>query len=182
MISIQTRTLLRCSARQVTMPHDLRFREQFMKPRQDINHSFRLLRRTRIAWFTMFIQTTFIADADRTTVIRSRMCPHFEQEAMLRHGPILSDIKVVADVIETTALMVTSKLFHTIVLIASCSRAMQHQESHGVGRHYHLAVLQFREECAFIPHHLLPNTQRKFIINHPHFRKVISHFSFVISH
>ena len=63
MISIQTRTLLRCSARQVTMPHNLRFREQFMKPRQDINDSFSLLRRTSIAWFTMFIQTTLIADA-----------------------------------------------------------------------------------------------------------------------
>ena len=174
MISIQTRTLLRCSARQVTMPHNLRFREQFMKPRQDINDSFRLLRRTSIAWFTMFIQTTLIADADRTTVIRSRMCPHFEQEAMLRHGPILSDIKVVSDVIETTALMVTSKLFHTIVLIASCSRAMQHQESHGVGRHHHLAVLHFREECPFIPHHLLPNTQRKFIINHTNLSFLIS--------
>ena len=121
MISIQTRTLLRCSARQVTMPHNLRFREQFMKPRQDINDSFSLFRCASIAWFTMFIQTTLIADADRTTVIWSRMCPHFEQEAMLRHGPILSDIKVVADVIETTTLMVTANLFHTIVLIASCS-------------------------------------------------------------
>ena len=88
MISIQARTLLRCCARQVTMPHNLRFREQFMKPRQDINDSFRLLRRTSIAWFTMFIQTTLIADADRTAVVRSRKSTHFEQEAMLRHCPI----------------------------------------------------------------------------------------------
>ena len=61
MISIQTRTLLRCCARQVTMPHNLRFREQFMKPRQDINDSFRLLRRTSIAWFTMFIRKSPLA-------------------------------------------------------------------------------------------------------------------------
>lgn len=181
-MSIQARTFLRRSARQVPMPHNLRFREQLMKTSQYINDSFRLLRRTSIAWFTMFIQTTLIADADRTTVIRSRMCPHFEQKAMLRHGPILSDIKVVSDVIEATTLMAPSQLFHTIVLIASCSRAMQHQESHGVGRHHHLAVLHFREERALIAHHLLPNTQRKFLINHPHFRKVISHFSFLICH
>ena len=87
-MSIQARTLLRCSPRQVSMPHNLRFREQLVKPLQDITDSFRLLRRTSIAWFTMFIQTTLIADADRTTVVRSRMRPHFEQEAMLRHCPI----------------------------------------------------------------------------------------------
>ena len=87
-MSIQARTLLRCSPRQVSMPHNLRFREQLVKPLQDITDSFRLLRRTSIAWFTMFIQTTLIADADRTAVVRSRMRPHFEQEAMLRHCPI----------------------------------------------------------------------------------------------
>ena len=156
-MSIQARTLLRCSPRQVSMPHNLRFREQLVKPLQDITDSFRLLRRTSIAWFTMLIQSTFIADADRTAVVRSRMRPHFEQEAMLRHCPILTDIKVVANVIEATALVVTAKLFHTIVLIASGSRTMQHQESYGVGRHHHFAVFHFREECAFIPHQLLPN-------------------------
>ena len=87
-MSIQARTLLRCCPRQVSMPHNLRFREQLVKPLQDITDSFRLLRRTSIAWFTMFIQTTLIADADRTAVVRSRMSTHFEQEAMLRHGPI----------------------------------------------------------------------------------------------
>ena len=173
-MSIQARTLLRCSPRQVSMPHNLRFREQLVKPLQDITDSFRLLRRTSIAWFTMFIQTTLIADADRTTVVRSRMRPHFEQEAMLRHCPILTDIKVVANVIEATALVVTAKLFHTLVLIASGSRTMQHQEFYGVGRHHHFAVFHSGEECAFITHQLLPNRQRKFIINHPHFRKVIS--------
>ena len=130
MISIQARTFLRRSPRQVPMPHNLRFWKKLMKASQYINDSFRLLRRASIAWLTMLIQATLIADADRTTVIWSRMCPHFEQEAMLRHGPILSDIKVVANVIEATALVVTAKLFHTIVLIASGSRTMQHQESY----------------------------------------------------
>ena len=77
-MSIQARTLLRCSPRQVSMPHNLRFREQLVKPLQDITDSFRLLRRTSIAWFTMFIQTTLIADADRIAVVRSRMSTHFE--------------------------------------------------------------------------------------------------------
>ena len=47
-------------------------------------------------------QSTLIADADGTTVVRSRMSTHFEQEAMLRHCTILTDIKVIADVIEAT--------------------------------------------------------------------------------
>ena len=162
---IEARTFLRRSTRQIPMPHNLRFWKKLMKASQYINDSFSLFRCASIAWFTMLIQSTFIADADRTAVVRSRMSTHFEQEAMLRHCPILTDIKVVANVIEATALVVTAKLFHTIVLIASGSRTMQHQESYGVGRYHHFAVFHFREERTLIAHQLLPNTQRKFIGN-----------------
>ena len=85
---IEARTFLRRSTRQIPMPHNLRFWKKLMKASQYINDSFSLFRCASIAWFTMFIQSTFIADADRTAVVRSRMRPHFEQEAMLRHCPI----------------------------------------------------------------------------------------------
>ena len=156
-MSIQARTLLRCSPRQVSMPHNLRFREQLVKPLQDITDSFRLLRRASITRLRMLIQPTLVADADRTTVERSRMRPHFEQETMLRHATILADVEVVAHIIETTALMVASKLFHTIVLVASSSRAVQDQKLHGVSIHHQFAVLHSGEERAFITHQLLPN-------------------------
>ena len=165
-MSIQTRTFLRRSARQVTMPRNLCFREQLMKTSQHINDSFGLLRRASVAWLAMLIKSSLVTDADRTTVVRSRMSTHFEQEAMLRHRTILSDIKVIADVIEATVFMVTAKLFHTIVLVASGSRAMQNQEFHGVGRHHQFAVLYFGKESALIAHRLLTDRQREFFFNH----------------
>ena len=165
-MSIQTRTLLRCSSRQVTMSYNLRFREQLMKTSQYINDSFCLLRCASVAWLAMLIQSTLIADTNRTTVVRSCMSTHFKQEAMLRHRTILSDIKVVADVVEATALVVTAKLFHTIVMVASGSRAMQDKESYGIGRHHQFAVLHSGKESALIAHQLLTDRQWEFFFNH----------------
>ena len=73
-MSIQTRTFLRSSARQVTMPHNLRFRKQLMKTSQHINDSFCLLRCACVAWLVMFVQSTLVVDTDRTTVVLSRIC------------------------------------------------------------------------------------------------------------
>ena len=75
------------------------------------------------------------------------MSTNFQQLAVLRHRAILSDVEVIADIIKTTCLMVTAQLFHTIVLIATGSRAMQHEKSHRVGRHHVFAVLNSGEEC-----------------------------------
>lgn len=163
-MSIQARTFLRRGAGQITMPHDFRLRKQPVKTRQYINDSFRLLRRSSITRLRMLIQSTLVADTDRTTVERSRMRPHFEQEAMLRHATILADVEVVAHIIETTALMVASKLFHTIVLVASSSRAVQDQKLHGVGIHHQFAVLHSGEECAFITHQLLPQSIKEIFL------------------
>ena len=66
-MSIQTRTSLRRSARQVTMPHNLRFREQLMKTSQHIHDSFCLLRRASVAWLALLIQSTFVTDGDGAT-------------------------------------------------------------------------------------------------------------------
>ena len=124
--SIQTRTLFGSSPRQVPMPHDLRFRKESLQILEQINESRFLFSRHGVARLALLIKPSLIADADRASIIRSGMSTNLQQLAMLRHRTILSDIEVVADVIKATGLMVTSKLFHTIVLIASGSRAMQH--------------------------------------------------------
>ena len=154
-MSVKTRTFLRGSARQVTMPHNLRLREKLVKSCQHIIDASRLLRGKCIARFAVLVKTALIADADGTTVVRSRMSTHLQEETMLRHRTILSDIKVIADVIEAPLLVVTSHLFSTIVLVAACSRAMQYQIFHGVGTHHQLAVLHSGEECPLIAHQLL---------------------------
>lgn len=92
-MGIQTRTSLRCSARQVVMPHYLRFRKQLMQLIQQFDNTFSLCLGASIAWLAMLIQTTLVADAYRTAVVRSAMCPHLQQFAMLRNGTILMNIK-----------------------------------------------------------------------------------------
>jgi len=108
------------------MSHNLRLREDTMKPEQHIVDSFSLLRGQGVAWLALLIQSTLVADANRTAIVRSRMGTHFEQEPMLRHRSVLSDIEMIPDVIETPLLMVSSELFHRIVLVATGGGAMQH--------------------------------------------------------
>ena len=125
--SIQTRTLFGSSPRQIPMPHNLRFRKENLQISEKIHESRFLFSRHGIARPALLIQSPFITNTDRAFIIRSGMSPHLQQHPMLRHRPILSDIEVVADGAKATLLMITHQLFNTIVLIASGSRAVQHQ-------------------------------------------------------
>ena len=132
---IQTRTLLWSCPRQVPMPHDLRFRKENLQIPEKIHESLFLLNRHGVARVAFLIQTSLIADADRTSIIRSGMSPYLQQHSVLRHRSILSDVEMVTDVIKPTSLMVASQQFHTIVLIASACRAMQNKIFNVVSRH-----------------------------------------------
>ena len=76
--SIQARTLFGSSPRQIPMPHDLRFRKENLQISEKIHESRFLLSGHGVAWLAMLIQTTFIADADRTSIIRSGMRPYLQ--------------------------------------------------------------------------------------------------------
>ena len=132
---IQARTLFRSSPRQVPMPHNLRFRKENLQIPEKVNESRFLLSCHGVARLALLIEPSLIADADRASIIRSGMSPHLQQLTVLRHRTIPTDVEVVADVIKPTSLMVTAQLFHTIVLIASASRAMQNQIFYVVSRH-----------------------------------------------
>ena len=80
-----------------------------------------------VARLALLIAPSLIADADRASIIRSGMSTNLRHHPVLRHRSILTDVEVAADVIKPTSLMVTSQLFHTIVLIASASRALHNQ-------------------------------------------------------
>lgn len=156
-MGIQARTSLWCSARQIMMPHYLRFWKQLMQLVQQLDNTFSLCLGASIAWLAILIQTTLVADTYRTAVVRSAMRPHLQQFAMLRDGTILTNIKMVADGAKATLLMITHQLFNTIILIASSSRTMQDQKSNTLGRPHQLAVLHLGKEGALVAHSLPTN-------------------------
>lgn len=90
---VEARTSLGSSARQITMTDNLRFREHLMKDGQQICHSFRLGWSTGIARQSVLVQSTLVADADRTVVIRNGMSTDLQQHPVLRHRSILADIE-----------------------------------------------------------------------------------------
>ena len=156
-MGIQARTSLGRSARQVVMPHDLCFRKQLMQLIQQFDNTLCLCLGAGIAWFAMLIQSTLVADANRTAVVRATMRPHFQQFAMLRDGAILTNVKMVADGAKATLLVVTHQLLYTIILIASGSRTMLNQKPNTLGRPHQLAVLHFGKEGALVAHSLPTN-------------------------
>ena len=153
--SIQTRTLFGSCPRQVPMPHNLRFRKENLQIPEKIHESLFLLSRHGVARVAFLIQTSLIADADRASIIRSGMSTHLQQLSVLCHRTILTDVKVIADIIKPTSLMVTSQQFHTIVLIASASRAMQNQIFNVVSRH----ILTLSHNSTFNIQHSTLNIQ-----------------------
>ena len=106
-MSIQARTFLRRSTRQITMPYNLRFWEKLMEIDEQIRDSLLLLLGERIGRFAMLIQSTLIADANATSIIRYAMRPYFQQHSVLRLLPILSDIEVIANATEAASQVVT---------------------------------------------------------------------------
>ena len=130
------------------MAQNLRFRKENLQIPEKIHESRFLLSGHGVERLALLIEPSLLADADRASIIRSGMSPHIQQLTVMRHRTTLTDVEVVAHVINPTSIMVTAQLLHTIVLIASASRAMQYQKSHRVGRHHVLAVLNFGEEHA----------------------------------
>ena len=133
---IQTRTLFGSSPRQIPMPHNLRFRKENLQIPEKVNESRFLLSCHGVARLALLIEPSLIADADRASIIRSGMSTNLQQHPVLRHRSIQRDVEMVADVSPAVVMnMVVAQLFHTIVLIASASRAMQNQIFNVVSRH-----------------------------------------------
>ena len=96
--SIQTRTLLWSSLRQVPMTHNLRFRKENLQIPEKVNESRFLLSCHGVARLALLIEPSLIADADRASIIRSGMSTHLQQLTVLRHrqskeicNPVYSD-------------------------------------------------------------------------------------------
>ena len=115
---IQTRTLLWSSPRQIPMSHNLCFRKENLQIPEKIHESRFLFSSQGVARLALLIKSPFIADADRASIIRSGMGTHLQQQSMLRTGSILSYIEMVSYITEAASLVVTAKLFNTIVLIS----------------------------------------------------------------
>lgn len=135
LVSIEARTSLGSRTRQITMTDNLGTGKHLMKDCQQVRQPFGLSRCACVARQSVLVKSTLIADANRAMVVRNGMSADLQQHAMLCHRTVASDIEVIANLAELTRTMVTEQLLHSVVLVAPCSRAVQHQILNVVGRH-----------------------------------------------
>lgn len=95
-MSVEARTSLGRSRRQITMADNLGTGKHLMKDRQQVSQSLRLSRRADVAGQSVLVQSALIADTDGTVVVRHGMSPDLKQHAVLCHGSVTADIEVIA--------------------------------------------------------------------------------------
>ena len=100
--------------------------KHLMKDRQQVSQPLRLSWRTGVARQSVLVQSTLIADTDGTMVVRHGMSTDLQQHPMLRHRTVATDIEMIPNLAELSCAMVTEQLLHSVVLVAPCSRAVQH--------------------------------------------------------
>lgn len=93
---IEVGTGLGCRTRQITMTDNLGTGEHLMKDGQQVCQPFGLSRSTGVARQSVLVQSSLIADADGTMVVRHGVSPHLHQYPMLRQRTVATDIKVIA--------------------------------------------------------------------------------------
>lgn len=133
---VEAGTGLRSRIRQITMTNNLGIGKHLMKNDQQARQPFGLSWRTGVARQSVLVQSSLVADADGTMVVRHGVSAYFQQHPVLRHRTVASDIEVIANLAELTRTMVTEQLLHSVVLVAPCSRAVQNQITNVVGRHH----------------------------------------------
>ena len=164
--SVQARTILGSSTRQIPMAYNLGFREKPLQDSKQIPDPGILFRSQRVLRFAFLIQTALVADTYRAAVVGAGMGTNLQQKTVLRATAVLPHIKVVADVTETACQMVASQLFHRIIPVASRGRTMQHEILYRLWRHHISPVLHSGEESPLIADHLPTNRHRKLIFSH----------------
>lgn len=107
---VEAGTVLGSRTRQITMTNNLGIGEHLMKDGQQVSQPFSLGRRTGVARQSVLVQSTLIADADGTVVVRHGVSPHFQQHAVLRHRTIATDVEVIPNLAELTRTMVTPSI------------------------------------------------------------------------
>lgn len=125
-MSVEAGTGLGSRTRQITMTDNLSIGEHLMKDGQQVCQPFGLSRGTGVALQSVLIQPTLVADADGTMVVRHSVSTDLQQHPMLRLGAVTADIEMIPYLAELACAMVTEQLLHRVVLVAPCSRAVQH--------------------------------------------------------
>ena len=136
------------------MTDNLRLRKHLVEDSEQVGEPVVLGLGECVARLALLIQTTLVADADGTAVVRTGMSTYLEQIAVLALGSVTADIEVITHLAEAARLMVTLQLFNTVVLIASRGRAMKDKIKDTLGRAHHCAVFHLGEERALVAHRL----------------------------
>jgi hypothetical protein len=103
---IEARAIARPCPRHIPMPHHNRLGKYTLQYPNQILQLLTLRKRASIRRFARRIQPAFVANPNRTTVVRPAVGPHFQQVTVLSHSTVLADIKVVADLAEPPLAMV----------------------------------------------------------------------------
>lgn len=78
-----------------------------MKNDQQARQPFGLSWRTGVARQSVLVQSSLVADADGTMVVRHGVSAYFQQHPVLRHRTVASDIEVIADNMSIYALFIS---------------------------------------------------------------------------
>lgn len=104
---VEAGTGLRSRIRQITMTNNLGIGKHLMKNDQQARQPFGLSWRTGVARQSVLVQSSLVADADGTMVVRHGVSAYFQQHPVLRHRTVASDIEVIADNMSIYALFIS---------------------------------------------------------------------------
>lgn len=88
--------------------------EHLMEDGQQVCQTFGLSRSTGVARQSILVQSSLVANADGTMVVRHGVSPYFQQHAMLRHRTVATDIEVIALDYSTVS---TYRIFSNILIV-----------------------------------------------------------------
>lgn len=148
------------------MASDLRLREEFQQPGQQLFQLFELLPGERVGGMSFRIQSAFVAYTDGTAVERTAMSPHFEQPAMPADSSVTAYVEVITDSAEPTGTMVTQELLHGIVAVTTGSGTVQDDVTHRICGIHHQPVLHPGEEFTLTEHFLPAHSHRECFLYH----------------
>ena len=111
LMRVEAGTGLGRRTRQITMTDNLGIGKHLMKDGQQVRQPFGLGRRTGVTRQSVLVQSSLVADADGTMVVRHGVSPHFQQHAVLRHRTVTADVEVIPNLAELMRTKIKRSIF-----------------------------------------------------------------------
>ena len=148
------------------MASELRLREEFQQPGQQLFQSFKLFPGERVGRMSFRVQSTFVAYADGAPVEGTAVGSHFKQPAVLADGSVTADVEVITDGTESAGTMVTHELLHGIIAVTAGGGTVQDNVAYRVGGVHHQSAFHPGKEFTLIEHFLPAYSHRECFLYH----------------